>query len=121
VVTNSLEGFGTYFTIVAGVEPQAMAMADFNGDNKPDLVLGNTGTSVTVMLNSTLFGSPPLNIANAGDQSVLYWHSPAPDSVLQFTTNLNDPHWVTVSNGTPIMGVTLPNTTPARFFRLISQ
>lgn len=121
VVTNSSAGFGNYFTIVAGREPQAMAMADFNGDSKPDLVLGNSGTSVTVMLNTTLFASPPLKISSAGNQSVLYWRSPAPDSVLQATTNLANPNWFTVTNGLPIQGVTLSNTAPALFFRLISQ
>lgn len=121
VVTNSSAGFGTYFTVVAGEEPQAMAMADFNGDNKPDLVLGNSAASVTVLLNSTLFASPPLNIFTAGNRSVLYWSSPAPNSVLQSTTNLNNPNWVTVSNGTPIIGVTLPNTSPSQFYRLKSQ
>jgi len=121
VVTNSSAGFGNYFTIVAGEEPQAMAMADFNGDQKPDLVLGNSGNSVTVMLNSTLFASPPLSILSTGNQSVLYWKSPAPNSVLQATTNLVNPHWFTVSNGIPIQGVTLNNSSPALFFRLISQ
>jgi len=107
--------------VVAGEEPQAMAMADFNGDNKPDLVLGNSATSVTVLLNTTLFASPPLNIFSTGNQSLLYWNSPAPNSVLQATTNLNNTNWVTVSNGTPITGVTLPNTSPAQFYRLKSQ
>ena len=121
VVTNSTAGFGTYFTIVAGHEPQAMAMADFNGDSKPDLVLGNTGNSITVLLNSTLFASPPLNIFSVGNQSVLYWKSPAPDSVLQSTTNLASPNWTTVTSGVPIQGVTLTNTSPNLFFRLKSQ
>ena len=98
-----------------------MAMADFNGDNKPDLVLGNTGNSVTVLLNSTLFASPPLNIFSVGNQSVLYWKSPAPDSVLQATTNLASPNWTTVTSGVPIQGVTLTNTSPNLFFRLKSQ
>jgi hypothetical protein len=122
IVTNSSSGFGNYSTNVAGVEPPAMAMADFNGDSKPDLVLANTGTSVTVMLNSTVFASPPLNIVSgSGGQSVLYWKSPAPNSVLQATTNLVNPNWVDVTGGQPIQGVTLSNAAPALFFRLISQ
>lgn len=121
VWTNGITGFGTYIKIAAGGESSTMAIADLNGDSKPDLVLGNTGTFVTVLLNATLFASPPLNIVSAGNQSVLYWNSPAPNSVLQSTTNLNNPNWVTVSNGKPIIGVTLPNTSPAQFFRLKSQ
>jgi len=122
VVTNSSAGFGDYFTIVAGAEPVALAMADFNGDSKPDLVLGNTGTNVTVLLNSTQFLSPPLNIFSPTDgRLVVYWRNPAPDSVLQATTNLANPNWFTVTNGRPIQGVTLSNTSPVLFFRLISK
>ncbi len=121
VVANSGTGFGTYFTIVAGEEPQAMAMADFNGDKKPDLVLANSGNTVTVLLNTTLFASPLLNIFSAGNQSVFYWNSPAPNSVLQITTNLDNPNWVTISNGAPITGMALPNTYPAAYYRLKSQ
>jgi len=122
VVMNSSAGFGNYHTVVAGQEPQAMAMADFNGDQKPDIVLGNAGNSITVLLNSTLFAPPPLNIVSAsGNQSVVYWKNPAPDSVLQATTNLVSPNWFTVTNGRPIQGITLSNAAPALFFRLISQ
>ena len=98
-----------------------MAMADFNGDGKPDVVLGNTGNTITILLNQTSFASPPLNIFSGGDQSVLYWRSPAPNSVLQTTTNLANPNWVTAPHGTPITGVTLSPTAPTQFYRLISQ
>jgi len=122
IVTNSSSGFGNYSTNVAGIEPPAMAMADFNGDGKPDLVLANAGTSVTVMLNSTVFASPPLNIvAGGGGGSVLYWKSPAPDSVLQATTNLANPNWTNVTSGQPIQGLAVSNAAPALFFRLISR
>jgi hypothetical protein len=121
VWTNAAGGFGTYKRFNAGNESQAMAIGDLNGDGRPDVVLGNTSISVTVMLNTTVFASPPLNIFTAGSQSVLYWNSPAPNSVLQSTTNLSNPNWVTVSNGKPITGMTLTNTSPTQFFRLKSQ
>ena len=119
--TNSVNGFVNYSKISAGVENYAMAVADLNGDNRPDLVLANQGNTVTVLLNTTLFSPPPLNIFSAGNQSVLYWNITAPNIVLQSTANLNNPNWVTVPNGKPISGVMLPQTLPNQFFRLISQ
>ena len=121
VWTNGITGFGSYVKIAAGGESSNLATADLNGDGKPDLVVGNTTTFVNVLLNATVFAPPPLNIISAGNQTVLYWNSPAPDSVLQATTNLNNPDWVNVANGKPITGVTLPNTSPVQFFRLKSQ
>ncbi|MEJ0088853.1 MAG: VCBS repeat-containing protein [Limisphaerales bacterium] len=125
VWTNSAYGFAYDGKISAGAGSSdmllSMSVADLNGDNKPDLVLGNNANFVTVLLNTTLFASPPLNIFSAGNQSVLYWNGPAPDSVLQVTTNLNNPNWITVTNGKPITGVMLPQTSPNQFYRLISQ
>lgn len=121
VWTNSGAGFGTYVKIPAGGESMGMALADLNGDSKPDLVLGSTGPLVAVALNTTLFASPPLNILSAGNQSVLYWTSPAPNSILQSTTNLANPNWTTVSNGKAITGMMLPSTSSGQFFRLKSQ
>lgn len=121
VFTNNGAGFGPPFTTTAGQESPTMVVADFNGDNKPDLVLGNTATSITVLLNTSVFTPPPLNIVSAGNQSVLYWRSPSVKTVLQATTNLVNPNWFTVTNGAPIQGVTLPRTSPALFFRLQSE
>jgi hypothetical protein len=62
--------------------------------------------------------SPWLNIVQAGNQAVLYWPASATNCVLQTTTNLASPNWVTVTNGVPIIGVTLTNSSSAAFFRL---
>jgi hypothetical protein len=62
--------------------------------------------------------APVLSIAAAGNQSVLYWPASASNYVLQITTNLSSPNWVAVTNGTPIIGVTLTNALPAAYFRL---
>jgi len=46
------QSFGT------GSSPEAIAVADFNGDGKPDLVVGNFGTdTVSVLINTTVPGS----------------------------------------------------------------
>jgi hypothetical protein len=60
-----------------------------------------------------------LNIALAGgNQTALFWPASATNVILQTTTNLSSPNWTTVTNGTPIIGVTVANTSPAAFFRL---
>jgi DNA-binding beta-propeller fold protein YncE len=64
---------------------------------------------------------PALNIAPAGNQVALYWPALATHYSLQSVTNMSSTNWVTVTNGTPIIGVTLTNTQPAAIFRLQSQ
>jgi len=65
---------------------------------------------------------PTLNIASAGhNQSVLFWSASATNYVLQSTTNASSSNWVTVSNGAPIIGFIVTNTSPATFFRLQQQ
>jgi hypothetical protein len=59
-----------------------------------------------------------LGIASYGNQSVLFWPASATNVVLQTTTNLSSPNWVTVSNGTPFIAVGVTNSFPAQFFRL---
>jgi len=59
-----------------------------------------------------------LGIALAGNQSILFWPTTITNYVLQSTTNLALPNWVTVSDAVPVIAVTVTNTSPARFFRL---
>jgi formylglycine-generating enzyme required for sulfatase activity len=61
-----------------------------------------------------------LGIVPAGNQSVLFWPASATNSVLQSTTNLGLPNWVTVSNAIPVTAVAVSNTSPAMFFRLFN-
>jgi formylglycine-generating enzyme required for sulfatase activity len=70
-----------------------------------------------------LFASVPpvlaqLGIAPAGNQTVLFWPTSVTNSILQSTTNLASPNWVTVSNTVPMTAVAVTNTSPAMFFRL---
>jgi hypothetical protein len=65
--------------------------------------------------------SPPvLNILSGGNQSVISWPAWAGNYVLQSATNLASPNWVTVSNAVPGMAVTVTNSLPAPFFRLVN-
>jgi uncharacterized repeat protein (TIGR03803 family) len=64
---------------------------------------------------------PSLNIAPFGNQSVLFWSASATNYILQSTTNLSSPNWVTASDAVPVIAFTVTNTSPARFFRLQQQ
>jgi hypothetical protein len=59
-----------------------------------------------------------LSIANAGNQLVLFWPTTVMNYVLQSTTNLAATNWVNVSGAVSVTVVTVPNTSPASFFRL---
>ena len=52
--------FAAQQTFAAGNGPYAVAVADFNGDGRPDLVVANfNGGTVSVLLNTTPPGPPP--------------------------------------------------------------
>jgi hypothetical protein len=55
-----------------------------------------------------------------GNQAVLYWPAGATNYVLQTSTNLSSTNWTDVTNGTPIMGVTVSDSSPASFYRLVA-
>jgi formylglycine-generating enzyme required for sulfatase activity len=62
---------------------------------------------------------PALGISASGNQSVLYWSATPTNFILQSTTNLTTPNWVTANDAVPVVAATVSNTLPARFFRLI--
>jgi len=72
--------------------------------------------------NGTVFSlslpPPSLNIVLTGNQAVLFWSASATNYILQSTTNLASPNWVTASDAVPVIAFTVTNTSPARFFRL---
>src|SRR5450759_1421993 len=80
---------------------------------------GSSGKGTVFSLS--LASGPQLNIASVGNQSVLFWPASATNYVLQSTTNLSSPNWVTASDAVPVIAVTVTNTSPARFFRLQQQ
>jgi formylglycine-generating enzyme required for sulfatase activity len=59
-----------------------------------------------------------LGIAPAGNQTVLFWPTSLTNYVLQSTTNLASPNWVTVRYPVPVTAVIVTNTSSASFFRL---
>ncbi len=62
-----------------------------------------------------------LGIAPApGGQSVLYWPLIGTSYVLQTTTNLATPNWVTASNAVTVNAATVTNSAPAGYFRLLA-
>jgi len=68
-------------------------------------------------------GQVQMGITPAGKIAILFWPATLTNYVLQSTTNLNPPSWVSVSNLVPVISnnnftVTVTNTLPARFFRL---
>jgi formylglycine-generating enzyme len=71
-----------------------------------------------VGVHSVLAQVTNLGIALAGGQFVLYWPVSTTNGVVQGTTNLASPNWVTATDAAPVSAVTVSNTSPARFFRL---
>ena len=69
-------------------------------------------------INPVLAQTTNLSIAPAGDQVIVFWPTTVTNGVLQSTTNLASPNWVTVSNAIPVTAVTVTNNAPASFFRL---
>jgi hypothetical protein len=115
-----------------------------NGTNSPALELSNTEQGV---INNTTIGgyfqiqvdkANPTNsgsasyanitispaaevgvaaIANAAGE-VIFWPAALTNFVLQSTTNLASPVWTDVTNGAPVVGITVSNALPSTFYRL---
>ena len=72
-------------------------------------------------IHSTFAQVTNLGIAPAGRQSVLYWPVSPTNYVLQTTTNLATPNWVTASNAATVNAVVVTNSAPSGYFRLLPQ
>lgn len=42
---NGAGGFGTALSFPAGMQPVSVAVADFNGDKRPDFIVANTASN----------------------------------------------------------------------------
>jgi hypothetical protein len=120
VATNRGDGtFAIARTILTGSPRLGIAVADVNGDGKPDVISGDSTGLAQVYLNTTPTPSPQLYIASSGAQSnVIYWTGPAGQFDLQFTTNAASTNWQNVTDGVPVTGLMVSNGAPAIFFRL---
>ena len=65
---------------------------------------------------------PPLGIFASSNQSILFWPAWATNCIVQSTTDLASPNWVTLSNAVVTIAttntVTVTNALSAQFFRL---
>jgi formylglycine-generating enzyme required for sulfatase activity len=63
-----------------------------------------------------------LGIALAGKQSLVYWPtSGTTNYVLQTTASLSSPSWVTATNAVTVNAVTVTNSAPSGYFRLLQS
>jgi len=64
--------FAPQYRFAVGVTPRSVAVDDFNGDGRPDLVVANEGGTVSVLLNTTPAGSAtfPAVVADFPGQGV---------------------------------------------------
>lgn len=100
-----------------GASPFASLVLANNGNLYGTALGGGTHGDGTVFeLTLPLLSPPVLSILLNGHQSILSWPAPAANYVLQSTTNLTSPNWVTISNATS--GIIITNSLPAQYFRL---
>jgi uncharacterized repeat protein (TIGR03803 family) len=131
-IKNGIFGYGTIFRITtSGTLTPLYPFTNAYDGNHPvaGLVQANDGNlyGTTAGGGTNGFGavfeltlSPPaLNIVSA-NQSLLFWLGSNTNYVLQTTTNLASPNWVTVSNAVPAISVIVivTNSLPAQYFRL---
>ena len=100
-----------------GADPLASLALAGNGNLYGTAPGGGTGHGTVFELS---LPPPALNILSDGHQSVLSWPAWANNYVLQSTTNLASPNWATISNATGGTAVTVTNSLPAQYFRLVS-
>lgn len=62
-----------------------------------------------------------LGIAAAGGQSILYWPTSTTNYVLQTTASLSSPNWMTATNTVAVNAVTVSNSAPSGYFRLLQS
>jgi hypothetical protein len=77
------------------------------------------GVFQNISIGPPVVASVPFNMAANGNQSVVYWPPSSTNFVVQTSADLTN--WTTITNGTPVVGISVTNTSPASFFRLQYQ
>jgi len=92
----------------------------FNFNVQAADVMGGTASQLLSLnvVNTNAPPPPPVNIAPAGGQVVVFYPLSGSNYVLQTTTNLATGPWVPATNGVPVISFLFSNTVPAQFFRL---
>jgi hypothetical protein len=113
----------TYFDLGAG--QFIGSPGDFLGGYfQIQTVSNNPANAGLVVFQDISIGPPvianvPFNVAENGNQSVIYWPPGSTNFVVQ--TSLDLTNWTTITNGTPVAGISVTNTSQAGFFRLQYQ
>jgi hypothetical protein len=105
------------------LSPFSLAVGDFNGDGKPDLVLSNVDSkSAAVLLNTCTSRPPLLNVTRRGSAIVLSWPVQSAAFALEFTSSLELPDWQLVSQAPTTnatrLEIMLPIDAGNSYFRL---
>jgi len=117
---GSFEAAGNY---AEQMSLTAIAVGDFNGDGKPDLVFGDEGSgTLSVLLNMCGNVPPALAIVHSTTNIIISWPFPSTGFVLENARSLNPLYWGAISRE-PVKNngrweVTYPASAPERYFRL---
>ncbi len=130
LTNNGSGGFGFYATIGVDEVPNCVVAADVNGDGKPDLIVASSDGTLTVLINTITFPTPPnmkppnLSLALSDPNIVISWTSSATNLAIQTNSSLSGGNWGTASyaistvNGTN-QSITIPPPPGTLFFRLV--
>jgi len=107
---------GQTFTLTA-VPGRYSAFAGWSdaNPNNPRTIVINTNNVYTALFTNTV---PPVNIAQAGGQLVVFYPNSGTNYTLMTTTNLATGPWVPATNGVPVTAFAFSNTAPAQFYQL---
>jgi uncharacterized repeat protein (TIGR03803 family) len=111
-------GFTTLHSFTGGSDGYRMGAGLILSGNTLYGTASGGGSSGQGTVFSLSLPPPSLHIAPFGNQSVLFWSASATNYILQSTTNLASPNWMTASDAVPVIAFTVTNTLPAGFFRL---